>query len=380
MTTNVDQLLDLIRIPSVSSISNLAIVEHAEKFLHAKRWNTRRVTYSDSSGIEKINLIAAPPDQDVALRDVDMAFFCHTDTVPFSADWARAIDPFVKNENLHGCGACDVKGFLACLLAATDQIESQSFVDGLRIVLTADEEIGCIGAAHLIAANVIKPMRAVVGEPTSLHVARAGKGYCLAKISVSGKEAHSALPDSGASAIYATARLVCSIEEFSKDLAKERHNFFDPGFTTINIGTIRGGSAKNIIPGQCEFLLEWRPIPGQSADRVLDEVNEIISRLKHEDPRFDYQITTLRKQGGFETPESASLVSAIVQFTGRPVTSISFGSEASLLASIVKEVVVIGPGDMRSAHSNREFVPTPELDLTVRLLTKLMSRDLDGGV
>jgi acetylornithine deacetylase len=374
MKTAADHLLDLIPLSSVSSISNRPVVEYAERFLHAKGWNTRRFTYLDTSGEEKINLVAAPPGQDAAARDVDLAFFCHTDTVPFSADWTRALDPFVEDENLHGCGACDVKGFLACLLAAADQVEPELFVDGLRIVLTADEEIGCVGAARLIAADAVRPKRVVVGEPTSLHVARAGKGYCLAKVTILGKEAHSAHPDRGASSIYAAARLISSVEEFSNELMKERHNFFDPGFTTINIGTIRGGTAKNIVAGQCELLVEWRPIPGQSADKVLDGLHEIISGLKLADSRFDYLVDVLRKQAGFETHESALLISVIEEITGRLSTSIPFGSEANLLSAIADEVVVIGPGDMRSAHSNRELVPVPELDLAVRLAVKLMSR------
>src|SRR5271170_5383362 len=148
MTTAVDHLLELIRLPSVSSLSNRPVIEYAENVLHAKGWGTRRLMYKDSSGEEKINLIAAPPNQNVADRDVDLALFCHTDTVPFSIDWTNALDPFVEGEKLRGCGACDVKGFMACLLAAADQIEPELFVDGLRIVLTADEEIGCIGASH----------------------------------------------------------------------------------------------------------------------------------------------------------------------------------------------------------------------------------------
>lgn len=374
MMTAVDHLSELIRLPSVSSLSNRPVIEYAEKVLHAKGWGTRRFTYQDSSGEEKINLIAAPPNQNVANRDVDLAFFCHTDTVPFSADWTRALDPFVEGENLRGCGACDVKGFMACLLAAADHVEPEHFVDGLRIILTADEEIGCIGASHLIAADVVRPKRIVIGEPTSLHVARAGKGYCLVRVTVVGKEAHSAHPNMGASAIFAAARLIAALEEFSNELANERHDFFEPGFTTINVGTIHGGTAKNIVPGECEFIVEWRPIPGQSADKVLNAVCEITERLRLADPRFDYRVTTLRTQGGFETPENSPLVRTIEEFTGRPAVSIPFGSEASLLSAIAEEVVVIGPGDMRSAHSSREFVPIPELNLAVSLVKKLMRR------
>jgi acetylornithine deacetylase len=374
MTTVVDHLFELIRLPSVSSLSNRPVIEYAEKVLHDKGWSTRKFTYQDSSGEEKINLVAAPPNQNVTDRDVDLAFFCHTDTVPFAVDWTNAIDPFVEGEKLRGCGACDVKGFLACLLAAADQIEPELFVGGLRLILTADEEIGCIGASHLIAAEAVRPKRIMIGEPTSLHVARAGKGYCLAKVTVLGKEAHSAHPNMGASAIFAAARLISAIEEFGKELAKDLHNFFEPGFTTINVGTIHGGTAKNIVPGECEFLLEWRPIPGQSADKVLNGVHEIIDGLRLADSGIDYRVTSLRTQSGFETQENSPLVRAIEEFTGRPAVSIPFGSEASLLSAIADEVVVIGPGDMRSAHSNREFVPIPELDLAASLVKKLMCR------
>jgi len=373
--TAIDHLFELIRLPSVSSLSNRPVIEYAEGVLHSVGWTTSRHPYQDSAGKEKINLIAAPPNQGVADKNADLAFFCHTDTVPFSADWVGALDPFIEGENLRGCGSCDVKGFLACLLAAASQISSERFADGVRIVLTADEEIGCIGAAHLIAADTIRPKRAVIGEPTSLQVARAGKGYCLAKVTVIGKEAHSAHPEMGASAIFAAARLVSAIEEFSKELAKERHDFFNPSFTAINVGTIRGGTAKNIVPGECEFLLEWRPIPGQAAGRVLEKVLEIAERLRKSDSRFDYHVATLRTQAGFETAEAASLVRRISEVTGKPSISIPFGSEASLLSAISDEVVVIGPGDMRSAHSDREFVPIPELDLAVDLVSRLMRRN-----
>lgn len=374
MKTAADHLLELVRIPSVSLQSNRPVIEYAEKFLQSKGWNTRCIAYRDASGEEKINLIASPPDQDIAAHDVELAFFCHTDTVPHSADWPGALDPFIKDGNLHGCGACDVKGFLACLLAAAAQIAPEQIADGLRIVLTADEEIGCIGAAHLLAAGAIQPRRAVIGEPTSLRVARAGKGYCLASITVYGKEAHSALPGSGASAIYAAARIVSAVEDYSQELSHEQHNFFDPSFTTINIGTIRGGTAKNIIPGQCEFLVEWRPIPGQPPDQVFDKLHRIVEHLKSTDPRFDYRVTALRNQPGFETQENAQLVSEIKNITGLPSTSVPFASEASLLSAIAEEVVVIGPGDMRSAHSDREFVPLAELDSATQLVAKLISR------
>jgi acetylornithine deacetylase len=268
-----------------------------------------------------------------------------------------------------------VKGFLACLLTAVAESNPSRLIDGLRLILTADEEIGCVGAAHLVASGLIKPRQLVIGEPTSLHPARAGKGYCLAEVIIFGQEAHSAHPQRGKSAIYSAARLVTAIEEYSSILAKRQHPFFSPSFTTLNIGTIRGGTAKNIVPGECRFQLEWRPIPGQAGDQVPKEIMGIADSLRNADPDFRCNLQILRQQPGFETQASSKLVRSIEAFTGKSSTSIPFGSEASLLSSVVEEVVVFGPGDMQTAHSSRECVPVSELDQAVDCLRSLMTRD-----
>ncbi len=367
-----EYLFDLIRIPSNSAVSNRPLTDYATTALHSAGWSTRAFAYRDSSGVEKINLIAAPPGQDPATRDVDLVFMCHTDTVPFAADWLSALEPIIKDGSLHGCGACDVKGFLACVLAAISQRPSGPLPDGLRLVLTADEEIGCIGASHLFAQNALRPRRMVVGEPTLLHPARAGKGYCLAEISVYGKEAHSAHPQQGVSAIYHAARLIRAIEDLAVQLAKQTNSFFDPPFTTINIGTIEGGSAKNIVPGLCRFQLEWRPIPGQSPNVVGESVEQIIERLRAADATFRAEIKLLREQPGFETASHSPLVQSLETLTGRRATSIPFGSEASIFAAVTDAIVVFGPGDMRTAHSNRECVPLAQLQEAVACIVSLM--------
>ena len=132
--------------------------------------------YTDAAGVPKFNLIAAPGGTRVEDPGTDLAFVCHTDTVPYAADWLRALDPFVADGLLYGCGACDVKGFLACLLTAAGMSEGSRLRSGLRLLLTADEEVGCVGASHLLASGLVTPRRAVIGEPTSLRCARAGKG------------------------------------------------------------------------------------------------------------------------------------------------------------------------------------------------------------
>lgn len=376
-TAVVEQLLNLVRIPSVSSLSNRPIIDYATSILHAAQWQTRLQTYRDATGTEKANLIAAPSGQNLDNPSVDLAFMCHTDTVPYSAEWKAAVDPFIADGFLYGCGACDVKGFLACLLTAISETKTADLINGLRLVLTADEEIGCIGAKCLLDSSLLMPKRLIIGEPTSLRPARAGKGYCLAEVTVFGTAAHSAHPEKGTSAIYHAARLITAIEEFASELAAEQHKFFTPDFTTLNIGTIHGGTAKNIVPEHCGFQLEWRPIPGQTADRVPAAISSIATKLQELNPDFRWRLQVVRQQDGFETGKDSRLVRSLEALVAREATSIPFGSEASLMAKVAAEVVVFGPGDMTTAHSSRECVPLTELDETVDCLESLMTRTVD---
>jgi acetylornithine deacetylase len=374
MNAVVDHLLELVRIPSASSLSNRAVVDYVQAALHHARWSTTTHSYRDANGIEKINLIAAPPGQDPTEVDVDLAFLCHTDTVPPAADWPAALAPFVHEGMLHGCGACDVKGFLACLLTAASEAAPSSLQSAVRIVLTADEEVGCLGAHRLLADNTLRPRSLIIGEPTSLHAARAGKGYCLGEVTLFGAEAHSAHPQQGRSAIYDAARFLQTIERLAEELAAQRNAFFDPPYTSLNVGTIRGGTAKNIVPAECSFLLEWRPIPGQAPDLVPVAIERIGRELQQADPAFRFAFKILRQQLGFETTNDAPLVRAMEDLTGRAPIAIPFGSEASVFASLAEEIVVFGPGDMRTAHSPRECVPITELQEAVRCIKALMQK------
>jgi acetylornithine deacetylase len=371
MKSAAEYLADLVRISSPSAVSNRPIVDYAAEALRALGWITRAVLYRDPDGVEKVNLIAAPPHQNPSHPAADLVLMCHTDTVPYAADWTDALNPIIRDGHLHGCGSCDVKAVLACALAAASAIDPAHFLSGLRIVLTADEEIGCVGASHLIAGG-LQPRRMIIGEPTMLHPARAGKGYCLAEVTVHGREAHSAHPAQGASAIGHAARIITAIEELAAQIAREQNPFFHPGFTTINIGTIEGGAAKNIVPGLCRFQLEWRPIPGQPADAVFHSVTELVANLDAAHQGLRSEVRPVRQQPGFETPAESPLVRRMESLSARPAVSVPFGTEASVFAPLAEEIVVFGPGDMRTAHSNRECVPLAELDEAAGLLRALM--------
>ena len=137
-------LRELIRIPSVSALTNRPLIEFIENILRSRGWHLRELPYRDPSGIEKLNLLATPPWQHPDDFFVDLAFVCQTDTVPYSAGWTNAVCPHVSDDAIHGCGACDVKGFLACLLSALLRTPAPQFASTVALVLTAEEEIGCV--------------------------------------------------------------------------------------------------------------------------------------------------------------------------------------------------------------------------------------------
>ncbi|HTU50702.1 MAG TPA: acetylornithine deacetylase [Acidobacteriaceae bacterium] len=375
-------LLDaLIRIPSVSSMTNRPLIEFVEDALRERAWNIRELAYHDASGVEKINLLATPSWQKADDFAVDLAFVCHTDTVPYSAEWNEAIHSQVAGGVLHGCGACDVKGFLACLLAALLTADEPHVASTVALVLTAEEEVGCVGLRHLLKAGLLRPRHVVVGEPTSLRPARAGKGYGLAEIRVFGREAHSAHPAEGISAIYRAAKLIGKIEQYALSLqeaaVREETSIFDPPYTTFNVGTIEGGTAKNIIPGECKFLLEWRPLPGDPIGEIPDIVLRMVHDLRMHDPGFRYELIVLREQPGFETAAHSPLVRRWMEISGRDPIGVPFGTEAPLMSTVADDTIVLGPGDMRTAHSPRECVPLAELELCVEYLTALIENPLE---
>jgi acetylornithine deacetylase len=364
-------LAELVRIDSRSSNSNRAVIDYARGRAEAAGLRTRLMSYADERGVEKFQLLAFAPD---ATDEVELALVGHTDTVPFDAAWAEALTLVEHEGKLYGRGACDTKGFIAAALAAIEQVDLTKLARTLALVLTADEEVGCLGAKRLAEAKPFRARHAVVGEPTSLQPIRAGKGYCLAEVLVRGREAHSAYPHLGASAITRAARLVERVERVAEALRLGAHASFDPPHTTVNVGLIEGGTAKNVVAGECRFTLEWRPVPGQRPELVAELVRREVEELRREDADFDCELRVTRLDGGMETGRDAPLVRALEEATARASGTISFGTEAPQLAELGAAAVVFGPGDIRVAHRTGEFVPVSELNEAVSILRGLIER------
>lgn len=374
MITVQETLAQLVAIDSVSTNSNTPIVDYLQQRCERLGFVVKRFSYNDDAGIEKINLIALAGGSITEPVQAELALVGHTDTVPYDPNWREATTLTEREGKLFGRGSCDTKGFIAAALTAASGVDLKSLKRPLALVFTADEEIGLRGAKHLAQIDAVRPRYSIVGEPTSLQPIRAGKGYSLASVVVKGREAHSAYPALGESAVFRAARLISRLEGIGEQIKSERHEGFNPPFTTLNVGLINGGTAKNVIAGSCSFTLEWRPIPTQNPTYILNLLNEAIEEEKKTDSEFECEINSGRNDSGFETSEDSALVKLLEDATGKKSGSVAFGTEAAQMTLLGSEAVVLGPGDIREAHRTGEFVPIDELERCVQVLSHAITK------
>jgi acetylornithine deacetylase len=369
-----ETLAELVAIDSVSSRSNVEIVDYLAHRCEALGLSVNHFPYTDDNGVEKVNLIALAGGGFSNTTAVELALVGHTDTVPYDPNWKDALKLTEREGKLFGRGACDTKAFIAAALSAVAAINLEQLKRPLALIFTADEEIGLVGAKRLAKSKAVHSRYAIVGEPTSLRPIRAGKGYCVAEILIKGREGHSAYPALGTSAVFGGARLVTKLEGIAEQIKSEEHAAFDPPSTTLNVGLIQGGTAKNVIAGECRMTLEWRPIPGQAATRVLDLLYSAIAEEKARDPQFLCEVDAARADAGFETSADSRLVILLEELTGHPAGTVAFGTEAAQMEGLGAEAVVLGPGNIQVAHRTGEFVPIDELEKCVETLRQAIEK------
>lgn len=352
----VSTLRELVALDSTSTRSNAPIIALLEAKVRALGFRTQLHRYADDVGLEKTNLLAW-----LGEGTPELALVGHTDCVPVDAAWTEAFTLTERDGKLYGRGSCDTKAFIACALAAAERTRGQ-LKKPLLLCFTADEEVGCLGAKKLVDARLGMSKRAIVGEPTQLTPVRANKGYCLAELEVHGKEGHSAYPESGASAVFRGARFLTRLEAYATGVLRaETDPAFEPPYSTLNVGSVQGGRAKNVIPGFMKLTLEWRPIPAQGVETVLRAVEQLKRDCIAEEPAFTMDIKPLRMDRGFDTAADADVVQFLSAQSGRAPQTVSFGTEGPQMVQLGSVPVVFGPGDIKVAHQTGEYVPKAEL-------------------
>jgi acetylornithine deacetylase len=351
---------ELIGFPTVSTDSNLALIDYVEALLREHGYDTRRFANGDGG---KANLLARI-GPDVA---GGIALAGHTDVVPVSGqDWQT--DPFElvqRDGALLGRGTADMKGFIALALAAAVDIDATRLEKPLHLIFTYDEEIGCLGAMALcdeLAKLADKPRLVLIGEPTDMQLVTAHKGIQNITTTIRGKPGHSSRPAAGASAIVCAARF---IEGIGAALPDGSDDDFDPPTATFNVGRIHGGEAVNIIPEWCELRWEFRHLPGQEPQSVYDALERQADRLRSEIPGIAIETRLVAGVPGLLPGENRELASALRAFIQPPepqVSAVPFVTEGGIFQQAGIPAVVCGPGRLDQAHQPNERVSVQSMN------------------
>jgi acetylornithine deacetylase len=371
---------DLIGFPTISSDSNLALIDFAAERLGDL--GARLDVTRDESGA-KANLFATiGPDVDGGV-----VLSGHTDVVPVEGQpWTS--DPFQAEDNgetIVGRGACDMKGFIAAALAMAPRFAEQPLTRPLHLAFTHDEEVGCLGAGRMLEAFVEtgrRPKVCIIGEPTEMRIIEGHKGGHEYTTAFTGLEGHASLPDQGVNAVEYAARFISKLLETQEALKSRAPagSRFDPPYSTLQTGVIHGGIARNVIPRHCSLEWEMRPISRIDADYAMDSIRryareELLPRMRAVSPEASIVTHVIGEIPGLEPMTDSEAVALAKALTGENACEVvSFGTEAGLFQAVGIDTVVCGPGSIEQAHRPDEFVSLDQLNQCLAMIERLIPR------
>lgn len=375
-------LTKLIAFDTTSHHSNLPLIDTIHDWLKENHIASR-LTYDPKE--PKANLFATLPAYDGNTQG-GIIFSGHTDTVPVEGQqWDS--NPFEATERagcIYGRGACDMKGFLAVLLALLPHFQQARLQKPLHFAFSYDEEIGCRGIPFLLADIEkweIKPEGCIVGEPTSMRPVIAHKGRYLFRCKIHGFAAHSSLTNKGCNAIEHASQLIVYIRDFFK-LRQSSGPFdkdFDVPFTTITSNMINGGNASNVIPEWCEFIFEIRNLPNDQPENIIKQIkdfceNNLLPNMRKEHPDASIAFENISSGMGLNTPEDATITKLVRKVTQiKDKIKVSYATEAGHFQRANIPTIICGPGSIEQAHKANEFVEIEQLKLCENFISQLVS-------
>jgi acetylornithine deacetylase len=367
VTSAVEWITRLVSIDTTSRGSNLELVELVAAEL--KRHGLTPVTLPNDDGT-KANLVVTIPAQDGS-RDGGIALSGHTDAVPVDGqDWDT--DPFtaqIRNGRLYGRGTSDMKSFIGVILATLPALTRAPLRVPVHIVLSYDEELGCLGAAQMVqqlGGLDVRPTTCIVGEPTGMRVTTAHKSINLMELTVQGVAAHSSLTTAGVNAIEYAARAIAFVRSLAEEFKAQGpyDEGYDVPYTTASVNLVNGGTAGNIVADRCTAQFEFRSIgsinPNAVRARIQAYCDDLQATMQRENAKAHVDLRTLAMVPGLETSEASPAVQLGKVLGGIPSASkVTYGTEAGLFQAVGIHTIVCGPGDIQQAHTANEFV---ELD------------------
>ncbi len=369
----------LVAFATVSSESNRDLVEFVARYL--EQFGVASIVQQSPCG-RKANLWATLGPS----GNGGLLLSGHSDVVPVSGQpWTSPAFTLTEaSGRLYGRGTCDMKGFLACVLAAVPAFLAAPLRYPIHVALTYDEEVGCFGADHLISQfgkTLPVPAMAVVGEPSSMQAIIAHKGVAAYDTRVVGRDGHSSLAHMGASAVRAAAQLTNHLYHLSDQLARSQHcdGMQAPSFSTINVGMIRGGQARNIIAREAQLAWEYRCIPGADEDWAANQLAlyadaHVVPLLRRTAQHAIVETACMARIPAFSVDALSPMVRLVSRLTGVAGTSkVPYGAEAGQYAAANISTVICGPGSIDQAHQPDEFIEVAQLALCDMFLRRLAS-------
>lgn len=361
----------LVAFDSDSSKSNLPLVAFVKSWLQEQ-------------GIPCVIALNAKGDKAALMASVGpmvgggIVLSGHTDVVPVAGQ-AWSSDPFAlrrEGGRLYGRGTCDMKGFDSVALAMLPELARLPLKAPVHVLLSYDEELTCLGSLDLIrrfGKDCPIPGAVIVGEPTLMQVADSHKCISTYYTTVNGVEAHSARPALGANAIAAAGELVHALTGIAEayEAAGDPSGRFDPGYATVCVGTIAGGTARNILAKQCRFHWEYRGLPGMRSDDAFRRFQTYVDTIALPRlTRFTHLAsivtdTEVEVPGLAAEPGSPAETLALRLTQSNRTIAVSFATEAGQFQRAGLPTVVCGPGSIEQAHQPDEFVEIAQLEACV---------------
>jgi acetylornithine deacetylase len=380
-----DILDRLVAFDTVSSRPNMALMAFVHDLLGGA--GVEAVLIPDAGG-GKANLFASIGPADGA----GVMLSGHTDVVPVEGQhWTRP--PFALTEGegrLYGRGVADMKGFVACALAAALDAARRPLRTPLHLALSYDEEVGCLGVGSLIdmlAAAPVRPLMCIVGEPTGMQVATGHKGKTALRATCTGREGHSALAPLALNALHLGADFLSALRALQAEVAANglSDGDYDVPYTTLHAGLMAGGVQVNIVPNTCVIDFEIRALAGDDPPaliaRLAAAAEAIVAPLRPAFPEAAIRIERLWDYPGLNTPTDAGVVRFVQGLTGANGTiKVAFGTEGGLFSDRLGiPTVICGPGSMAQGHKPDEWIAPDQIARCEAMLARLLDR-LEAGL
>jgi len=373
MTSALDFASEMIRFDSVSAVSNVAVTDQVDGWLKAMGFDTERIDYVDKQGVPKSNVVGK-----LGSGTGGVAYFGHTDVVP-ARNWKfqdhGPFQPTVRDGKLFGRGSTDMKGSVACMLAAASSLAGAKLKEPLYICCTADEETGMVGAENVAARSqmyreiVAGQSRSIIGEPTRMEVVHGHKGGTGLTITSRGIAAHSST-NKGINANWRMIPFLQDMKALYDELESDpkwRNPDFDPPTTSMNIGINDHTPAINITAPQSVCTVYFRAMPKM-------DVEPIVRRIEESVQRNGLELEVQFRATPFFVPKDSPFVQECLEFSRvKTPRTVAYGTDAARFGEL-KRCVIMGPGDIAQAHTHDEWIQLADLELGTEIYRQMIER------